>query len=134
MKRSHLSIAFYMLVVFVSGALVGALGHRLYTVRTVEADNIDRGRRSPSEFRQRYLTEMKTRLSLDDGQIAKLSSILDETRERFKAFNEKHRPEMSEIHETQVREIRAMLKPDQQNAYEEYRKERERKRQQHEKK
>jgi len=134
MKRSHLSIAFYMLVVFVSGALVGALGQRLYTVRSVEADTENTRRRSPSEFRQKYLTDMKTRLSLDDGQTAKLGSILDGTRERFKAFNEKHRPEMSEIHEAQVREIRAMLKPDQQAAYEEYRKERERKRQQYEKK
>ena len=134
MKRSHFSIAFYMAVVFLSGALVGALGHRLYTVKTVEADNTDQRRRSPSEFRQKYLNDMKSRLSLDDIQAAKLGSILDETRERFKAFNEKHRPEMSEIHEAQVREIRAMLKPDQQMAYEEYRKERERKRQQHEKK
>lgn len=132
MKRSHFSIALYMLAVFVSGALVGAFGHRLYTVRTVEADT---GRpRTPSEFRQRYLNDMKARLSLDDTQTAQMSSILDQTRERFKAFNEKHKAEMSEIHETQVRDIRAMLKPEQQAAYEEYRKERERKRQQHEKK
>ena len=132
MKRSHFSIALYMLAVFVSGALVGAFGHRLYTVRSVEAVS-DRPR-TPSEFRQRYLNEMKTRLSLNDTQTAQLSSILDQTRERFKAFNEKHKAEMSEIHETQVRDIRAMLKPEQQTPYEEYRKERERKRQQHEKK
>ena len=132
MKRSHFSIALYMLVVFISGAVVGAFGHRLYTVRTVEADT--ERRRTPSDFRQKYLNDMKVRLSLDEAQTTKLSSILDQTRERFKAFNEKHRPEMTEIHETQVRDIRAMLKPEQQPIYEEYRKERERKRQQYDKK
>lgn len=132
MKKSSLSIALYMLAVFVSGAVVGAFGHRLYTVRTVEADT---GRpRTPSEYRQRYLNDMKARLSLDQTQTSQLSAVLDQTRERFKAFNEKHKAELSEIHETQVRDIRAMLNPAQQTAYEEYRKERERKRQQHEKK
>lgn len=132
MKKSSLSIALYMLAVFVSGAIVGAFGHRLYTVRTVEADT---GRpRNPSEYRQRYLNDMKARLSLDGTQTSQLSAVLDQTRERFKAFNEKHKAELSEIHETQVRDIRAMLNPAQQTAYEEYRKEREHKRQQHEKK
>ena len=132
MKRSHLSIALYLLVVFVSGALVGALGHRLYTVRSVEAEN--RPRKSPAEYRKGYLKDMTARLSLDDAQAQKLDTILDETRDRFRAFNDKHKAEMSEIHEAQVREIRAMLRPEQQAAYEAYRQERERKRQQHEKK
>ena len=126
MKRSHLSIALYMLAVFVSGALVGAFGHRLYTVRTVEADT---GRRTPNDFRQRYVADMQKRLNLDSEQAQKLSGILDQTRERFKAFNEKHKTELTGIHEDQVREIRAMLTPAQQPIYEEYRKERERKRQ-----
>jgi hypothetical protein len=132
MKRSHLSIALYLLVVFISGALVGALGHRLYTVRSVEADV--RQRKSPSEYRKGYLRDMTARLSLDEAQAQKLDTILDETRNRFRAFNDKHKAEMSEIHEAQVREIRAMLRPEQQAAYEEYRQERERKRQQYEKK
>lgn len=125
MKRSHLSIALYMLAVFVSGAVVGAFGHRLYTVRTVGADT----RRSPNDFRQRYVAEMKAKLNLDESQAQKLGVILDQTREQFKAFNEKHKAELSEIHEGQVREIRAMLTPAQQPIYEEHRKERERKRQ-----
>jgi hypothetical protein len=125
MKRSQLSIVLSMLAVFSSGALVGAFGHRLYTVRTVDAAP---QRRSPSEYRQRYLTEMKTRLSLDDSQTARLSQALDRTRERFRTFNEKHKPEISAIHEEQTREIRALLTPEQQGLYEQYLKEREQKR------
>ena len=125
MRRSQLSIVLSMLAVFLSGALVGAFAHRLYTATEVGAAA---PRRSPAEFRQRYLSEMKTRLSLDDTQTARLSEVLDRTRDRFREFNDKHRPEISAIQEAQVREIRALLKPEQQPVYEQYLTERERKR------
>ena len=125
MRRSQLPIVLSMLAVFLSGSLVGALAHRLYAAKTVYTAN---DRRSPSEYRQRYLNEMKTRLSLDEPQTARLGEVLDRTRQRFHAFNEKHKPEISAIHEEQVREIRGMLNADQQQRYEEYLKERESKR------
>jgi hypothetical protein len=111
-----------MLAVFISGGLVGAFGHRLYTVRSVDAAP---PRRSPAEFRQRYINEMRGRLSLDDGQAAKLSEVLDRTRARFREFNEKHKTELSGIQDEQVREIQSLLRPDQQDRYEAFRKERE---------
>jgi Spy/CpxP family protein refolding chaperone len=122
-----------MLAVFLSGSVVGAFAHRLYMVRTVSTAESSAQRRSPAEYRQRYLNEMKLRLGLDDGQTARLGEVLDHTRQRFREFNEKHRDELSGIHEEQVNEIRAMLKPDQQQRYETYLKEREQKRKQHEK-
>jgi hypothetical protein len=114
-----------MLAVFVSGAVVGALGHRLYTVRTVDAAP---QRRSPAEFRRQYINDMRGRLQLDDAQAARLEEVLDRTRARFREFNEKHKPELTEIQETQVHEIEGFLRPEQQTLYEQYRKERERKR------
>ena len=129
MKRSHLSITLSMLAVFLSGGLVGALGHRLYTAKTVYSAP---ARRSPAEHRQRYLNELKTRLSLNDGQTGKLDQILENTRQRFQAFNAKHKDEMSAIHKEQIREIKAMLEPHQQAPYEEFLKEREKRRQQFE--
>ena len=129
MKRSHLSITLSMLAVFLSGGLVGALGHRLYTAKSVYSAE---PRRSPAEHRQRYLNDMKARLSLSDSQTSKLDGILENTRQRFHDFNQKHKSELSGIHEEQVREIRAMLEPHQLGPYEEYRKERERRRKQFE--
>lgn len=126
MKRSNLSLALYLLAVFVSGGLVGAFGHKLYMVRTVDAAS---QRRSPAEFRQRYINEMRGRLGLDDGQAARLNEVLDRTRTRFREFNEKHKPELSGIQDAQVSEIQALLRPDQQDRYTAYRLERERKRQ-----
>ena len=126
MRRSNLTVALYMLAVFISGGLVGAFGHKLYTVRTVDASS---QRRSPAEFRQRYINEMRGRLDLDETQAAKLNEVLDRTRARFREFNEKHKPELSSIQDAQVQEIQALLRPDQQDRYEAFRKERERKRQ-----
>ena len=124
MRRSQLSIVLSMLAVFTSGTLVGAFAHRLYTVKTVDAAP----RRSPAEYRQKYLSDMKNRLSLDDAQTARLSEALDRTRQRFHAFNEKHKDEISGIHAEQVREINSLLSPDQRQKYEQYLSERERKR------
>jgi hypothetical protein len=128
MKRSNLPVVLSLLAVFVSGTLVGAFGYRLYTVRTVVAAP---ERPSPAEFRKRYVNEMRGRLALDEAQTAKLTDVLDRTRSRFRDFNEKHKQELSEIQDAQVREIQAFLRPDQQGRYEEYRKDRDRRRQQH---
>lgn len=124
MRRSQLPIVLSMLAVFTSGAVVGAFSHRLYSASSVDAAP----RRSPAEYRQKYLTDMKSRLNLEDGQVARLGEALDRTRQRFHEFNEKHNTEISAIHAEQVREIRSMLNPDQQQKYEEYLAERERKR------
>jgi hypothetical protein len=132
MKRSNLSVTLYMLAVFVSGTLVGVFGHKLYTVRTVDAARAPQ-RPSPAEFRQRYVNEMRGRLGLDEAQTAKLGEVLDHTRARFREFNEQHKPELTQIQEEQVREIQSFLRPDQQARYEEFRKERDRKRHEREK-
>ena len=125
MKRSNLTIALYMLVVFVSGILVGGIGHRLYTVRTVSAVAKVEPRRTPEEWRQRYVEAMRTRLSLSDDQLGKLNVILDGTRTRYRAGKEKHNLEMRQIHDDQVSQIKAMLDPAQQVRYDEFRAERE---------
>jgi hypothetical protein len=117
-----------MLAVFLSGSVVGAFAHRLYMVRTVANADAPAQRRSPAEYRQRYLNEMKVRLGLDGAQTSRLGEVLDRTRQRFRDFNEKHKPELSEIHDEQVREVLAMLNTDQQQRYEAYLKEREQKR------
>jgi hypothetical protein len=125
MKRSNLTVAIYLLAVFLSGAVVGGFAHRLYMVKNVQAGP---GRPRPEEFRQRYLGEMKSRLQLNDTQTARLNEILDRTNQRFKALREAHRPEYTAIHEEQVSEINAMLNESQKPEYEKFRQEREKRR------
>jgi len=121
MKLSRAAIVVYVGLVFASGAVLGALGHRLYTVSTVSAKTT----RNPEEFRKRVISEYQTRMKLSDAQVSELSEIMDDTRTRVEETRQKLKPAYQKIHEEQTDKIRAMLNPDQQVEYEKIRKERE---------
>jgi hypothetical protein len=137
MRKSALTVASSLFAVFVSGAVVGAFGHRLYTVRSVNAGAELRSpapaKPNPEEFRRKYTEELRTRLNLDEPQLAKLDTILDHTRDRFHKMREQIRErskelskaEFGKIRQEQRGEIRAMLKPEQQPEYEKILQERE---------
>lgn len=121
MKRSTLSIAFYLMLVFASGIVVGAFGFKLYTAREVSAARLTpQGRVNPEDFRRRYSSELSSRLQLDGTQQKRLQEILDEAKAQFRAFNARTRPEAEKIKQNQREQIRAMLKPDQVPEYEKF--------------
>lgn len=111
MKRSGPVVGLSLMLVFLSGALVGAFAHRLYSARTVSA-------KGPDAYRQRYLNEMQTRLKLDPAQMEALVKILDESKDRYKQARERIDPEMKQIQREQRDKIRAILSPDQKIEYE----------------
>jgi Spy/CpxP family protein refolding chaperone len=116
MNFSRKSIALYVGLVFVSGAVLGVFGDRLYTVTTVtKAKN---AKPSPEEFRRGYLGFMQKRLGLTEPQITQLGVILDETRARMNEVHERTVPEQQEIQKAQTEKIRALLTPAQQSEYE----------------
>jgi uncharacterized membrane protein len=125
MKR-NVTIALSMLAVFVSGGLVGAVGHKLYTVRSVSAD-VQPARPSPDDWRRGYVSELQTRLNLEESQLSKLNTILDETRDRFRAMKERSRPEAEQIKQEQRNQVRAMLSATQRAEYEKILQERDKK-------
>jgi hypothetical protein len=112
--------------VFLSGTIVGALGHRYYYLHSVRAGAPPQ--RSPEDYRKSYMSEMKSRLNLSPEQAAGIEKILDLTRDRFRDLREKYRPEMKQIQDEQVAQITALLRPDQQGEYARLRKEREERR------
>lgn len=125
MRRTSLTTGLYLLLLFLSGVAVGAFGLRLYSLKSVSAISPNR---NPEEFRQRYITELQTRLNLTGDQVQQLGPILDETRRRHREFMDKHRPEMKEIQDDQVRKIRAILKDSQQAEYTKFLEQREKQR------
>jgi hypothetical protein len=127
MKRSTLSVAIYLFLIFLSGALVGGFGYRLYMARTVVATS-GPTHRSPEEYRRRYLNEMQTRLNLNGDQLQQLDTILDETRARYRDLFDRYRPEMKVIESQQINEINAILDETQRAEYATMRKEREHRR------
>jgi uncharacterized membrane protein len=117
MNRSRLTVALYVLLVFLSGALVGGVGVSLFKGSQP---------RSPEEFRQRYLAEMRSRLKLTGGQVTQLNAILDATRNQYREFRERHKEESRTIQDEQVTRINAILNADQRAEYEKMRQERDR--------
>ena len=109
MRRTTLTTALYLLLVFLSGAVVGAFALRLYTLKSVSASNP----KTPEEYRRQYVAEMRTRLKLTEQQVSQLVPILDETRRRYHELKEKNRPALNAIQDDQVAKIRSILSGDQ---------------------
>lgn len=127
MNRSSLTIASYLLLVFAGGAAVGAFGHRLYTVNDVSATT---ARKTPEEYRRAYIAEMKQRLHLTDTQAVNVEKVLDATRDRYREFRERTKPEMEKIQSDQTAGIRGILNDEQMREYDKMRAERDAKRKQ----
>jgi len=130
MPKSRLSAALYLLLVFLSGALVGTFAYRLYSMRTVSAGMPQQPRPTPEERRHHYVEDLTSRTKMDDAQVAKLNQILDEAKASFIQLNGKLKAEGEAIQNHQVEEINTILRPDQQAAYAVFRAEREKLRQQ----
>lgn len=125
-KRSSLTAFAYLVVVFLSGTLVGVFASRLYMVGTVRSSS---GHRSPEEYRRRYIEEMSKRLRLSTEQIASLQQIMDQTRQRYHDVHERYRPELKAIEDEQYQKVNGILAAAQRAEYEKMRQERERRRQ-----
>lgn len=125
MKRSSLSLVLSLVLVFASGVIVGALGHRYFGGHAKQ----DNRPKTPEEYRQAYLKEMQSRLKLSADQTRKLNEILDETRARYRELRERdrQRPELKSIQEWQTAQVNAILSPEQQAEYDKMRREREEK-------
>ncbi|HXK07242.1 MAG TPA: hypothetical protein VMS37_32910 [Verrucomicrobiae bacterium] len=147
MPKTRFSALLSLLLVFFSGAVLGAFAYRLYSVGSVPTRGTNAAgpghRPTPEEFRRNYTASLTKAAKLDDQQVAALNGILDQTRdevdklnEKIKperdALNEKWRPEREAIQTHQVERITAILHPDQRPLYEAWRVERDRQHKLHE--
>ena len=123
MLRSKWSAAFYLVLVFLSGALVGGFSYRLYSAATVTAGVPSRP--DPVEWRKRYMDEMRTRVHIDAGQEAQIKQILDDTRAAFDKIRDRERQAYQDEQNAQIAKIFELLRPDQRPLYTKLRAERE---------
>ena len=133
MIRSKTSLAVSFTLVFAGGILVGALGHRYYSLKSVEAVSVP-APPNPEKWRKEYVAELSTRCKLTPDQAQRVEGILDDTRARFHEMRERFRPEMDAIRVSQIQQINAILTPVQQNEYARIRKERDDRKKEMEKK
>src|SRR5579884_424157 len=108
MIKSKTSALLSLLLVFLSGCVLGAFSYRLYMVNTVASAPGNPPRRpSPEEWRKHYLADLQKHANLTDQQLDKVNGILDE-------IGTETKKEMTSIHDEQIRRINAILNPDQQ--------------------
>ena len=133
MLKSKFSALASLMLVFLSGTLVGAVTYRLYMVNTVSstAPGVRPARPDPEEIRKRRVTEMRDKIKLDDEQVAKLNVIYDHTRQQFHALKKKGDEEGHTIWENQKEAVRAILKPEQLPLYEQFQKDQDEQRKRH---
>ena len=122
MRHWKLPIALYLFLVFISGAVVGALGYRTYNPPTARGVG---PRRGTEQFRRQYLDEMRMRLNLSPDQMGKLEAILNRTDERFNDARAQHNQMIRELREDHVASVNEILTPEQMPKYEQLRSERE---------
>jgi uncharacterized membrane protein len=127
MKRPNLTLAFYLLLVFLSGAVAGGFAYRLYSLQT---PNSKAPPRRSEEFRQRYLREMRTRLHLSDQQVTQLDAVMEQAHARYDAFRELHKSEFDAIEAERVEKVRSILNDAQRIEWEKIRREHEERRKQ----
>ena len=122
MRRPGVAAALYVVLLFLSGAVVGIFGDRLYTAKVVSASvNVAK----PADYRKKYVDEMTKRLQLTQQQVTELGVILDDTRNKFHEEHDRSKQQLAQIHADQALKIHEILSPTQVPEYEKFRAERE---------
>ena len=122
MRRPGLAAALYVVLVFVSGAVIGIFADRLYTAKTVSASV---NTTKPADFRKKYVEDLTRRVQLTPPQVAQLGTILDDTRNKYHEEHDRSKQQLAQIHDEQVQKVREILSPVQTPEYEKFRAERE---------
>lgn len=140
MPKSKASAFFSVLLVFLSGAAMGAVGYRLYAVKSVAGDRSATNpspapKKSPEEVRKLLVGSLKEKVHLDDSQVAEVQKIYQEQHEAFDAMHAKYQAQLDpliqpvykaanaerdRIHEAYIAKIKALLRPDQVPLYEKW--------------
>jgi hypothetical protein len=126
MLKTRSSALLSLILVFLSGTLVGAVSYRLYMVNTVNSGGGSSGRpprMDPEEVRKRRINEMRDKVKLDEAQVSKLNVIYDNTRQQFHDLKKRGDEEGRQIWDAQKDAVRAILRPDQLPLYEQHMKE-----------
>jgi hypothetical protein len=136
MPKSRFLAFLGLLAIFISGAVSGAFGYRLYTASPVFSRTLPPGmggphRGDPEEVRKRLVEEMRQRVKLDDAQLAKLNRIYDDTRAQFDKIHQEMNDRGHAVWDKQVAEVKAILRPEQQPLYDQLRAEHEAARKRH---
>ena len=127
MLKSKSSALVSLLLVFLSGVLVGGFAYRLYNVSVAAGPNNGK-KADPEEARRHIVADMRNRLKLDAHQVDQLQQIFDQTRDQFHQMHDRMNAEGQAIHTSHLERIKTILRADQLPLYDQWRADRERER------
>ena len=110
--RTRLKIWLVLAVVFVLGCVTGVALTGLYRSRA----SGDRPEARERAMNERF-EKMRSELSLTDQQTTAVRTILDETRNEYRALRTELRPRFDEPRQKARARIRALLTPEQQQKF-----------------
>lgn len=110
--HTRLKVWLVLVVVFVLGSITGAALTGLYRSRAGGPGRGDRNGHSRFE-------KMRTELNLTEEQTKAVSTILDETRNEYRALRSELRPRFEEPRQKARNKIRALLTQEQQQKFDE---------------
>jgi hypothetical protein len=131
MPKSKVSAFLSVLLVFASGVAMGAVGYRLYVVKTVVNPVQAKKKTSPEEFRKLAMARLKDAVKLTDQQLIEVQKIYDWQGDQFTPINKKYQAKIDEdrkefdqqrdlIHEQAVAKMKAILTAEQQPLYDKW--------------
>ncbi|NDJ10276.1 MAG: hypothetical protein EBY17_03680 [Acidobacteriia bacterium] len=115
MPKSRLATLAYLVLVFGSGTMVGAVAHRLYVTSSVTASTVVP--KTPAQARKDFLEKLKVRLTASPDQVTQVNTILDEAKQKYSRLELEAKPLRDKIDEERVEGILAVLTPEQQKNY-----------------
>lgn len=110
--RTTLKIWLVLVVVFILGCVTGAALTGLYRSRA----SGDRPEARERAMNERF-EKMRSELSLTDQQTTAVKTIIDETRNEYRALRTELRPRFDEPRQKARARIRALLTPEQQQKF-----------------
>lgn len=112
MRRTRWAAVLFAIVLFCCGVALGVLANRYYDTEVVSA-------KAPAQsFRQRYVAHLRKCLNLTDAQVTQLKTIMDQTKDRYHALREKYHPEVLQIRQEEVDNVKSILTASQVPIYE----------------
>src|SRR5437879_4507347 len=103
MPKSRLATLAYLLLVFGSGTLVGAVAHRLYVATTVTASV--EPPKTPAQTRQEFLGKLRTRIGANEDQVQQINTILENAKRKYTELDAQNKPLRDKIEQERVANI-----------------------------
>lgn len=115
---------------------MGAVGYRLYTVKTAMSPSVANasnqpgpgGKKSPEEVRKIIVANLKDKVKLDDEQTQQVEKIYEDQFAEWTTIHNRYqsvidkahsdsRRDTEQLHDAAVAKIKALLRPDQEQLY-----------------